>query len=254
MISNQVDLSIVIPTLNEEYFIGRLLDSIIRQTVVPKEVVIVDACSKDKTIQEIKKRQAKLKSLSYFRIPKKTVARQRNFGAGKSTSPHLLFLDADMELRGKDTLEKYFREVLQKRPALAVARTLPDIKNWKNSVYFKAEDLTFKVSKYFWPVVTGRNMYVKRQIFDKVGGFNEELAVGEDQELAQKIVKHGGKLIFLKTVQLYTSVRRVEEEGRSRYALRMILFGLNILLRGHKKGQVEYEFGHFTKENQRDRP
>jgi|Napbiome12C3dose_1001474.scaffolds.fasta_scaffold00012_57 hypothetical protein len=245
-----IDLSIVIPTLNEEHFIGRLLDSIIRQTVTPREVVIVDAYSKDKTIQEIKKRQSKLTNLCYFQIPKKTIARQRNFGAGKTTSSHLLFLDADMELRGKDSLEKYFEEIVRRKPDLAAARTLPDIQNWKNSVYFKAEDLAFKFSKHFWPVVTGRNMYVRREIFDKVGGFDEGLMVGEDQELAQKIVKQGGKLIFLKTVKLYTSVRRVEEEGRSRYALRMILFGLNIMLRGYKKSKVEYEFGHFTDINQ----
>ncbi len=246
----RLDLSIVVPTLNEEHFIGRLLDSIIRQTVAPKEVVIVDAYSKDKTIQEIKKRQTKLTNLCYFQVPKKTIARQRNFGAGKTTSPHLLFLDADMELRGKALLEKYFEEVIKRKPDVAAARTLPDIENWKNSIYFKAEDLAFKFSKSFWPVVTARNLYVTRQMFNQVKGFDEELMVGEDQELVQRIIKYGGKLIFLKTVKLHTSVRRVEEEGRSRYALRMILFGLNILLRGYKKSKVEYEFGHFTDLNQ----
>ncbi len=55
-----IDLAIIIPTLNEEHFIGRLLDSIISQSVMPKELVIVDAYSKDKTIAEIKKRQKKL--------------------------------------------------------------------------------------------------------------------------------------------------------------------------------------------------
>ena len=47
-----VDLAIIIPTLNEEHFIGRLLDSLIKQTVRPKELVVVDAFSKDKTIEE----------------------------------------------------------------------------------------------------------------------------------------------------------------------------------------------------------
>lgn len=247
---NLIDLSIIIPTLNEEHFIGRLLDSIIRQSVAPKEIVIVDANSKDQTIEEIKKRQFKFANLRFFQIPKQTIARQRNLGVKKTTSPQILFLDADMELRDKDLLEKYFQEVLKRKADVAAARTVPDIKNWKNSVYFKAEDLAFKFSRYFWPIVTGRNLYVRREIFNKAGGFNEKLVVGEDQELVQRIIKQGGKLAFLKSVKLHTSVRRVEEEGRSKYALRMILFGLNILLRGHEKSKVEYEFGHFTRLNQ----
>lgn len=241
-----IDLAIIIPTLNEEHFIGRLLDSIIRQTVVPEEVVIVDAYSKDKTIGEIKKRQAKL-GLQYFRIPQSTIAKQRNLGAKKTTSPHLLFLDADMELRGKDDLEKYFKEVMEKKSDVAAAENLPDSASVKNKVYFNAENLLVKFLKYIWPVVTARNLYVRRDMFNKVRGFDSSIAVGEDQELVHRIIKGGGKLTLLKTVKLYTSTRRVEYEGRRRYALKMILFGLDILLRGHKKSRVEYEFGKFKR-------
>lgn len=242
-----VDIAIVIPTLNEEHFIGRLLDSIIEQSVSPKELVVVDACSKDRTIQEIKKRQVISGNLRYFKIPQSTISTQRNFGAKKTVSPRLLFLDADMELRGKETLAKYMEEIIRRKPDVAVARTLPDSNYWKNSVYFKVEDVAFKVSKYFWPVVTARNLYVRRKIFKEVGGFNEEVAVGEDQELAQKIIKKGGKLVFLKGVKLHTSVRRVEQEGRRKYAIKMVLFALNILMHGHKKSKVKYEFGNFKK-------
>lgn len=264
-----IDLAIIIPTFNEEHFIGRLLDSLAAQTVAPKELVVVDAYSKDKTIEEIKKRLAslakrswlrgrshvkdgrsgrsKISSLRYFQIPKSTISRQRNFGVEKTSSEQLLFLDADMEFRQRDALEKYFKEVQMKKPDVAVASNLPDLSNWKNSIYFKAEDLAFKITRYFWPVITARNLYMFRKVFNRAGGFDEEVAVGEDQELVQRIIKTGGKLIFLKSVKLHTSVRRVEREGRRKYALKMILFGLNILLFGHKKSKVKYEFGHFKK-------
>lgn len=241
-----IDLAIIIPTLNEEHFIGRLLDSIIKQTVLPKEVVVVDACSKDKTIAEIKKRQKVFPCLRYFQIPKQTISRQRNLGVKKTTSPHLLFLDADMQVQKEDTLEKYFKEVLKRKPDVAAAENLPDCQYWKDLVYFKAENLAIKTIKHFWPLATARNLYVKRQIFNKVRGFDEAIPVGEDHELVQKIVKAGGNLTFLRTVKLQTSTRRVEHEGRRRYAVRMILFGLSIFFRGHKKSKVEYQFGHFN--------
>lgn len=238
-----IDFAVIIPTLNEERFIGRLLDSIITQTVAPAEVVVVDAYSEDNTIEEVKKR--KLTNLRYFQIPKSTISRQRNLGVKKTISPHLLFLDADMEFREADILGKYFQEVIKIKPDVAAATTLPDSSHWKDLIYFQVEDLVFKITQYFWPVVTARNLYVRREIFDKVGGFDEDLAVGEDTDLVQRIVKRGGRLIFLKTVKLHTSIRRVVREGRRNYALKMILFGVNIFLRGRKKSTVEYEFGKF---------
>lgn len=242
-----IDLAIIIPTLNEEHFIGKLLDSIIKQTVLPRELVVIDAHSKDKTIAGVRNRLVKIATLRYFKIPQYTVARQRNFGVDKTVSPHLLFLDADMELRQTDILEKYFKEILRRCPDVAAASTLPDIKYWKNSIYFKAEDLLFKTSQYFCPIITARNLYIRRKMFNKVGKFDEDVAVGEDTQLVNRIIRVGGKLLFLKSVKLHTSTRRVEQEGRKRYALKMILFGFNILLRGFKKSKVEYEFGNFTK-------
>lgn len=240
-----IDLAIIIPTLNEEHFIGKLLDSLIKQTVKPQEIVVVDAYSQDKTIAEIKNRQKQLTNLRYFQIPKKTISCQRNLGVKKTTAVNLLFLDADMQLQQVNALEKYFKEVLNRKPDVAAAENLPDSTYWKDLLYFKTEALLVKFFKYFWPVITARNLYVKRAVFNKVRGFDEDIAVGEDQELVQRIVRQNGKLILLKTVKLCTSTRRVELEGRRRYALRMVLFGLNILLRGHKKSKIRYEFGKF---------
>ncbi len=137
--------------------------------------------------------------------------------------------------------------MLKKKPDVAAASNLPDSTNWKDAVYFRAEDLLFRISKHYWPVITARNLYVRREIFNEVRGFNEELAVAEDQELVHRIIKKGGKLIFLKSVKLYTSVRRMEYEGRRKYVLKMLVYGLNIFFHGHKKSRVEYEFGRFKK-------
>ena len=111
----QLDLAIVIPTLNEEHYIGRLLDSIAKQTVKPKEIVVVDAFSKDLTGEEVQKRMKKLKNLKLFRLPKHTISKQRNFGANNTSAKHILFLDADGQLKDPDTLKKYMDEVERRR-------------------------------------------------------------------------------------------------------------------------------------------
>ena len=117
-----IDLAIIIPTLNEEHFVGYLLDSIAHQSVMPKEVVIVDAYSRDKTVKEVRKRQKLLPKLLVFRIPRYTIARQRNFGVKQTSANHLLFLDADTELRGSNVLKRYFDQIRKKHPHIACWR------------------------------------------------------------------------------------------------------------------------------------
>src|SRR6478609_8211708 len=105
-----IDVAIIIPTLNEQDYIGVLLDSLAMQTVKPKEIVIVDASSKDHTASEVKKRMPLFPSLQFFVVPKKTIAWQRNVGVSQTSAPHILFLDADMKLWKKDTLAKIWQK------------------------------------------------------------------------------------------------------------------------------------------------
>src|SRR5258708_4861948 len=160
------DLAIITPTLNEEHYIGKLLDSIASQTVQPKEIVIVDAQSQDKTIKQIKKRQKKLPQLNFYQISKYTIARQRNFGAKKTKSPNILFLDADVELRDPRTLEKFLEEVLKRKPDVATAEFLPDSDDIMDKLFFKGWNLSYKALKPVWPMANTIDFFVKRSIFN----------------------------------------------------------------------------------------
>jgi glycosyltransferase involved in cell wall biosynthesis len=246
--SKPADLAIIIPTLNEENYIGRLLSSIMSQTILPAEIVIIDAQSEDGTIGVIKKFQRKLPQLKYYQIPKYTISRQRNLGVKKTTSNNILFLDADMLLLESNTLEKYLAEIKLKKPAIAAATNLPDSDLWKDKGFFMAMDLTFKTIKPICPVAQGMNMYVKRSVFEKNKGFDEQVAVGEDHEFVQRIVRNGGKFCYLKHPKMYTSVRRVKEVGRMKFAMMMTLsFVLDRSL-GYKKNPIAkvYQLGKHT--------
>lgn len=245
-----IDLAIVIPTLNEEHFVGYLLDSIIHQSILPKELVVVDAYSKDKTVVEIRKRQKILPQLKVFRIPRYTISRQRNFGVRQTTALHLLFLDADTELRRKDVLERYFQAILKKKPDLAIATNKPSTERWKDEVYFRAMDLIFRISKPIWPMASSMNMYMKRTTFEKVGGFDDSIAVGEDLEIVYRVVKKGGKFSIISDPKIHTSPRRFEREGRIRFALKAARSFIRIVRHGYKNNPIEYEFGHFNETDQ----
>ncbi len=241
-----INWAIVIPTLNEQYFIGRLLDSLAHQTVQPKEIIVVDAYSKDKTIAEVKKRKKELPQLTYYQIPRSTISRQRNFGVSKSRQLYLLFLDADMSLGSPNILKDYYQEVLETKPDVAAAFNLPQSDYWKDKLFFHLMNLFFLLSRPVRPMAGyGLNLYVKRSIFNEAGGFDEQILIGEDQELVQRIVKRGGKFIFLEKVRLYTSVRRFEKEGRLKFLWRVTQSFFYIIRFGYRGNPVEYEFGRF---------
>ncbi|MBI2593128.1 glycosyltransferase [Candidatus Daviesbacteria bacterium] len=240
-----VDLAVVVPTLNEEKYIGRLLDSIYSQTVWPKEIFIVDATSRDLTIQEIKKWQKKLPQLKFCQIPKFSIARQRNLGVNKTSSSKILFLDADTVLVDPKTLEKYLKEAEEKNARLAVAENFPLSHHWKDIAYFQAANLGTRVGKFVMPAAVGINIYCKRSVFEKLGGFDESIKVGEDIEMIGRFAKKGVLYEVLEEPKIYTSVRRLRKEGRIRLVLMMINSFINTRIFGYRGNPIvkEYEFG-----------
>jgi glycosyltransferase involved in cell wall biosynthesis len=240
-----VDLAIVVPTLNEENYIGNLLDSINKQTVQPKEIVIVDAFSKDKTEAEVKKFKKKLPQLKFIQIPKYSISRQRNAGARKTKASHILFLDADTVLLDADTLEKYFQEVKEKDPGLAVAGNYPLSDHWKDKVLFQAANIGTKAVRDIYPLAVAINLYIRRDIFETLGGFDEKVKLGEDCELVQRYAKEGLKYIVLEKPRIFTSVRRLRKEGRIGYIVKSINSLIGTEIYGYRKNPIikEYEFG-----------
>src|SRR5690348_1009415 len=97
----KLNVSIIIPTFNEERYLPKLLKSIQRQTAQPKEVIVVDAFSIDKTASIARKFSCKviLDKAIYTRTDiSSPIAMQRNIGGHAATQPILVFLDADVVL------------------------------------------------------------------------------------------------------------------------------------------------------------
>ena len=72
-------ISIAMATYNGEKRIKRQLDSIVKQSILPDEIVIVDDCSKDKTIEVIKEYVE-----SYDGITWKILVNEKNLGYKKN--------------------------------------------------------------------------------------------------------------------------------------------------------------------------
>ena len=241
-----IDLSVIIPTLNEQHYIGELLDSLAKQSVQPKEVIVVDAQSTDTTVQEVKKRSKHCHSLSLYSIPKKTIAKQRNLGAAKSSTTHLLFLDADMLLLKKDTLKKLWTHILEDDPDVATCYVMPLSDAMKDKLMYGTVNVLETMMQPIKPMGTTMNLYVKRAVFEAIDGFDEQVRVGEDFEFISRVAKAAYNFqVYMRPV-FYTSIRRLKYEGRVKFAAKLIKSMFHVKRHGHAKNPIPYEFGQFT--------
>ena len=100
------EFSVVIPTYNREKTIIRAIESVLQQTYHDVEVVVVDDCSKDNTVQIVKGQYSSDTRVLLYKQPQNQGAcAARNKGVELCHGKYVAFLDSD-DLWMPDKLEK----------------------------------------------------------------------------------------------------------------------------------------------------
>ena len=86
------EISVIIPTYNRCDLLKRAINSVIKQTIRPKEIIIVDNGSTDQTYQMV---SSLFPEVDYFIEKKRGVSAARNKGILESKSKWIAFLDSD---------------------------------------------------------------------------------------------------------------------------------------------------------------
>lgn len=232
-------LSIIIPTLNEEKYLPLLLASIYRQEFSDYEVIVSDANSDDQTREIATSLGAKV-VIDERRHP----SFQRNTGARAAQGDTLLFLDADSILPD-GFLSKIIVEFQKRR--LGIAGFYLDFGS-KRLIYRLCSFgyNFFAWARQYWrPISVGAGIMARRDVHQKIDGFDESLFVAEDYDYCRRA---GGvaKFRLLKSVKLPYSIRRMEKEGNLRVLLKWLKMGTRTLWGGKiKKKIVKYDFGNY---------
>ena len=230
-------LSIIIPTLNEENYLPILLGSIRNQSFKDLEIIIADAGSKDKTIEIAKGFGCKI-------IKGGLPARGRNEGAKVARGNLFLFLDADTILP-EDFFEKALKEFKERNLDIASfcleAKTKSKFKKFLFDAFYNLPILILeKILAH-----GAQAILVKKEIFEKVGGFDEEIKFAEDHSFMRKAKKFG-RFGILRKVRVFSSLRRFEREGFVKTYLKYLLAEIYMIFFGDiKKDIFKYKFGNF---------
>ncbi len=201
-------VSIIIPAFNNAALTKKCLEAIKKNTPEKHldDVIVVDNASTDHTAKY-------LKSLGWIKVisNKKNLgfSRANNQGAREAKGDVLIFLNNDTEVR-KGWLEPLLRVLSEKETAIAAPKLIfPNgrvqhagivISNDyipRHIYYNESPDEPFVNKKREFQAVTAACMAIKKNVFEKAGGFSDEYLNGmEDIDLCLKAGKLGYKVFY----------------------------------------------------------
>jgi rSAM/selenodomain-associated transferase 2 len=214
------DVSVIVPTLNEEQALPDLLRDLQRQTGVRLEVLIADGGSHDGTA-------AVAGSFEFARVVacERGRGRQMNRAAREALGTYLCFLHADTRIPSAGLLAAACDAMATEQRALGHERLAGHFQlefiradPSRHAVAFRyAEE---KMSFDRPHVVNGdQGLLLTPDFFATLGGFDESMGFLEDQKIAADIRRHGRWVLLPGTMQ--TSARRFEAAGFHRLYILM---------------------------------
>ena len=219
-------ISFVIPAYNEENYLPACLESILAQTsMVPhlSEIIVVNNASSDRT-REI--------ALSYPGVtlvdePRKGLTYARQAGFCASSGDLIANVDSDSRLT-PDWLETVLAAFDEDHSLVALSGPvvfydLPPRQRLSVQIFYLLAYFVYFVNRYIvraGSMVQGGNFILSSKALKSIGGFNLSIPFyGEDTDIARRM-NRVGKVQFTLRLKMFSSARRLKNEGMMRIALR----------------------------------
>jgi len=233
-------LSIVIPTLNEENYLPRLLNCLKKQNFKDYEIIVADAESKDKTREIAKNFGCKVVSGG---LP----AKGRNQGAKFAQGDLLLFLDADIILP-ENSLEKLLREFKDRNLKVAGCFLQSQSENKiVRFLYHLIYNGPILLLEQVFPHASGF-ILIKKDLHQRIKGFDEGIKMSEDHSYVRE-ASESGKFGILKSITVFISPRRFEQEGWLKTSFKFLLCEFHLIFLGPTKTDIFlYHFGPYQED------
>ncbi len=235
-------LSIVIPTLNEEKCLPLLLESLKKQNFdrgesSVYEIIVADAGSEDKTVEMAKDYGCRI-------VKGGMPSKGKNEGAKAAKRDLILFVDADIVLP-ENFLEKAFSEF--KKRNLDVASFYLGSQNKNHNILF---DFLYNFPSRITEKILPQAMniiLVRQKAHQQIGGFDEEIKLGEELDYIRKIARIG-RFGVLKSVKALASSRRYQQDGWIKTWSKYFLCQLHMIFLGPVKSDIfKYRFDHYSR-------
>jgi glycosyltransferase involved in cell wall biosynthesis len=209
-----LDISIVIPTLEEE---GLVADTIsqLKTLSLPHEIIVSDGGSGDRTVAIAQALGCQVCVMTGG-VP--SAARQRNDGAKLAVGKYLAFVDCGVQIQNCDAFFRraiaYCENDIELVAVIGPQRITPEIETLIDRVFLGIQNLVIWIQNNLIGrgAGIGKFMFVRRTAFEHISGFREKLVTGEDLDLALRLAKVG-KTRFMWDLAITHAGRREHRTG-----------------------------------------
>jgi GT2 family glycosyltransferase len=216
--SNDLRLSVIIPTYYRYDCLGTMLKMLENQSYKPFEVIICDQTPLDERPDNFY-HQFKSLPLKILNLEKPSFSYARNKGAATSAGDIILFLDDDVEF-AEDLLEQHVKIMVEENVDVVVGASPRSEKIHEHpedddSRQFDPLSYLLKAKRGKWTGmvfgIIGLNTSLRREFFLRAGGFDEKIPRMEDAELGYRLYRSGAKIF--RSYKPFVSHKRWSEGG-----------------------------------------
>ncbi len=206
------NVSIICPIRNEVKYIAKCLDSIVHQDFPNEkmEILIIDGMSNDGTRKIIEEFMKKNKNIYLLDNPGQTVPFAMNIGIKRSKGKIIFrvdghcFLENDFVRKCVELLQRVKNADCVGGPIKSVSENFIDKGiSIAMSTPFGVGNVRFRYSQKEGYVDTLAFGAYRREVFDRIGLFDEELVRNQDDELNLRLIKAGGKIFLSPEIKSY---------------------------------------------------
>lgn len=245
--NEKIIVSIIIPVLNEERYISECLDSLIAQSYPTElmEIIIVDGCSADKTV-EICKNYIFKANIRILTNKNKKTTYGLNIGIDNAVGKYIIRIDAHAKYNW-DYVKKcvFYLDTMDIDNVGGVAETRGKGKIGNAIAHMVSSKFGVGGSAFR---TNGESGYVdtvpfgafRRELFDKIGKFNHNLPRSEDNDINARIRDAGGKIWLANDIHFIYYCR-----DTIKGILKMALQNGNALFRTLKENPKAMSIRHF---------
>ncbi len=203
-------VTVIIPTFNRRAWIGECLDSVLGQTYRNTEIIVVDDCSTDGTVEWLRSEEKYSSVIVHEQEKNGGASVARNTAIAMAKGELIVFIDSDDMLKPEhiETAVEHFEQhaelglfccdstMIDAGGSIILDgktwhQTLSDAKNVEVKTGFRSLADVFAYSNCF-PGFT-----LRREVFAELGGFDQPIFPADDYDLALRVAASRFKVYYL---------------------------------------------------------